>query len=149
MMRLDNWQVNLSDLIRKREFEPFDIVSFNCLMWASEAVAAVTGVDPYLPFVDTFKTAAGAAKQLRLKGKSETSADYMAGILGEKLHLAFVKKGDIVAIESSLVDMPADALLFGAPLGVCYGANSYFVGSAGLVAVPTLSLGPNTYGFHC
>jgi len=151
MTRLDNWQTNLSDLIRKRETEPFDIVKFNCLMWALEAVEAITGEDHYLPFRNKFKTTKGAAKILRTVGKVESSADYLETLLGERKHIAFVRKGDIIVTDyqDPLLTLPNDLELFGSPVGVCYGELSYFVGDVGLVSVNTLQLGPNTYGLHC
>lgn len=151
MVKLDNWQADLSDLIRKRETEAFDICNFNCLMWACEAIEAQTGEDFYKPFRGKFKTAKGAARVLRQKGKSETAEGYLATLLGEPISKLFIKKGDIVVAdpETPGLDLTSDLDLFGQALGVCYGAVSYFVGSAGLIAFPTLSLGSKSYGFHC
>jgi len=151
MNRLDNWQANLSDLIRKRQNQPFDIVNFNCLMWALEAVEAITGESHYSLFAGKFKTAKGAAKILRTKGKAETSAQFLEQLLGERQHIFFVRKGDIVVTDSEdpLLILPSDVALFGPPVGVCYGELTYFVGETGLVSLNTLQLGSNTYGLHC
>ena len=151
MTRLDNWQTNLSDLIRKREAEPFDIVSFNCLMWALEGIEAVIGDDYYKPFRGKFKTAKGAAKILRAKGKVDTSAAYLEALLGEQKHMAFVRKGDIVVADVSdpALILPSDVALFGPPVGICYGEISYFVGETGLVSLQTLQLGLGSYGLSC
>jgi hypothetical protein len=151
MTRLDNWQANLSDLIRAREKEPFDIVNFNCLMWALEAVEAITGESHYKLFAGKFKTVKGAARVLRIKGKVETSAQFLENLLGERQHIFFVRKGDIVITDSQdpLLTLPSDVALFGSPVGVCYGELTYFVGEAGLVSFQTLQLGSNTYGLHC
>jgi hypothetical protein len=150
-MRLDNWQANLSDVIRERQFTSFDIVGFNCLMWACDAIKAVSGENHYAIFEGTFKTAKGAAKMLRQKGKAETSAEYLEALLGERKHVAFLRKGDIIVSETQdpLLTLPSDLDLFGPPVGVCYGDISYFVGETGLVSVHTLQLGPGTYGLHC
>jgi len=151
MTRLDNWQTNLSELLKSRMAEPFHIERFNCLMWGFEAVQAVTGVDHYAPFRGKFKTAKGAAKVLRQVGQAETSVELLERLFGEKKPLAFARRGDIVAADVATLglSLPSDVELFGPAIGVAYGLNSYFLGENGLVPVETLKLGPESYGFCC
>lgn len=152
MIRIDTWQTALTEAIEAKRAEPYSIVDFNCLLWACFAIEAQTGIDFYKQFAGKFKTPAGAAKTLRQIGQVETCADWLQRCLEtEQKHIAFARKGDIVVADIDQAELAevSDVNLFGAPVGVCYGFNSFFVGFDGLVVVETLELGPSSYGLSC
>ncbi len=151
MIRVDDWQKNLTELIEAKRNVPYSITDHNCLMWALSGALAVNGVDYYKQFRGKFKTEKGAAKALRQIGKASSSVEFLEATFGKRNPLAFARKGDIVAAVNpqGQAELANNLALFGPPVGVCYGLLSYFVGLDGLITIETLKLGSNSYGFYC
>jgi len=102
---------------------PFTFGSHDCALFAAGAVLAQTGRDFGEPFRGRYKSAAGASRALRLYGAGTLAATLTAA-LGEPVHPAFAQRGDIVMMDGNA--------------GVCVGAQSLFVGDAGLEPRATL-----------
>jgi hypothetical protein len=143
MARLENWQTNLSSLINSKRELPFNFPTFNCLLWAFEAIEAVTGNDLGIDYRGNFTTPLSAGRLMRKIDKVETSQALLEKYLGELQPISFARTGDIVFASTSEEDLelPADTELFGPVPGVCYGTISYFVGEFGLIEFETLKLG--------
>jgi hypothetical protein len=144
MNRVDNWQENLSDLIRKNRDEPFEFGKFDCTLWAFQAIKASTDIDNAKRYLKGkgYSTAKGALRLLlRVDGVNQP-IELMDKLLGERQPIAFARKGDIVSVDASKagLNVPSSIDVFGPVLGVCYGANSFFVGEFGLIEAPTLTL---------
>lgn len=144
MVRLDNWQNNLSAIIEKWRNNPFDFPTANCLIWVSECIKAVTGEDILVDYAGKYTTEKQAASLLRKTDKVKTSQE----LLELKLQvapksIAFARHGDIVLVDPNQADieLPSDIELFGLVPGICYGPISFFLGEFGLVKVETLKLG--------
>ncbi len=143
MARLDNWQNNLSAFIEERRNEPFDFANWNCMFWVYGCVEAITGQDYLEAYRGQFKTEKGAMKQLKKLDKVSSSQELIEKHFGEPKPVAFARMGDIVLVDPADTDLelPADAELFGAVPGICYGSISYFLSETGLIEVETLRLG--------
>ena len=142
-MRLDNWQNNLSGLIEERRNKPFNFIDSNCLLWAFDAIEAVTGNDLFSDYRGKYKSEMQASLLLRKTDDVKTSEQLLVKKLGKTRKISFARQGDIVFVNPKNIDLflPADIKLFGLVPGVCYGSTSFFVGEFGLVQVQTLMLG--------
>lgn len=134
MARLPDWDARLGELIASRRGSPHDWGHNDCVMWAADAVLAVTGRDIAAHVRGTYRGEAGAARMLVLEGVRD-AAGIADKYLGRRRHVSTARPGDVVV----------GHLSSGEPcLGVCYGRRSLFVGVAGghdgLVAVDTLDL---------
>jgi hypothetical protein len=143
MARLDNWNTDLSALIEEKRFLPFDWPTFNCVIWASQAVQIVNGLDIHAPYVGKYKTANGSLKQLRKIDNVKTPIELFQKYLGELQPISLARKGDLVFTKDVQegINIASDSKAFGPVVGVCYGHTSFFVGAEGLIEVETLQLG--------
>lgn len=143
-MRHENWQTRLTDIIHSREQEPFDFPTFNCLTLAMDGIEAVTGEDYFKAYRGKYKTETQAKRLLKNVDNVKTSQELIVLKLGNPAlqPVAFARLGDIVFIDEASEELGdvADVKLFGPIPGICYGANSYFVGEHGLVQLSTLRL---------
>jgi hypothetical protein len=140
MNRLDNWQANLSDVIRDRRERPFAWGTDDCTQFAFDAVKAVIGTDYGVPYRGKYSTAKGALRILKKVGGVETPAELMAKLLGPSQPIAFARKGDVVTCDPDAIGFGVQdgVSTFGPLIGVCYGHLSYFVAEAGVATVETL-----------
>lgn len=141
MARLDNWQSELTAFIEEKRFEPFDFANWNCMFWTLGCVEVITGQDFAAPYKGKFKNELGASKLLRKLDGVSNSLEFLEKYFDEPKSIAFARMGDIVLVDADDIDLPADAELFGAIPGICYGHLSYFLGETGLIEVETLRLG--------
>lgn len=143
MTRLINWQTNLSALIEAKRAEPFDFTKHNCLMWAFDAVKAVTGEDFSLDYRGKYKNEKIAALMLRKIDDVKTPKELLIKKLGKTKPIGFSKIGDIVLVNPNKagLELAGNIRLFGEVPGVCYGQTSFFVGEFGLIQIETLRLG--------
>jgi hypothetical protein len=141
MARLDNWQTNLSQLINDKKEEPFNFPTWNCLMWAIDGILAVSGNDYGKDYRGKYETELGAARILKKYYEVDTCQEFLEKHLNnEAKPIAFARNGDIVLTNDPELT-PTDVTLFGFVPGICYGANSFFVGEFGLIKIETLRLG--------
>jgi hypothetical protein len=135
--RYDDWAVRLSLIIKARRHEPFAWGSNDCMAWAADCVEAQTGIDTLADYRGQYDSAGGALRALRLIGSHKRTDSLMDQIWGPKWHISSAMIGDIVTVNSG-----TDKL--GLSAGICYGRNSFFVGTSegqhGLVTLNTLSL---------
>lgn len=150
MNRHDNWQERLSNLIRERVSTSFEFGKFDCTQFAFQAIEASIEEDYSVPYAGKYTTAKGALKMLRKVHKVNQPIELMDLLLGERLPIAFARKGDIVAVDAGKVglEVPANIDVFGPVLGVCYGVNSFFVGQYGLIETTTLLLDTTHHVIH-
>lgn len=143
MTRLTNWQTNLTALIEAKRAEPFDFPKHNCLMWAFDAIKAVTGKDLSLAYRGKYKDEKSAALMLRKIDDVKTSKALLIKKLSKTKPISFARAGDIVLVNPNKagLELAGDIRLFGEVPGVCYGQTSFFVGEFGLIQVETLRLG--------
>lgn len=68
MHKLPDWAQRLDALVAQAQRRPFAWGSFDCCLWAADAVLAQTGEDPAADLRGTYADAAGAARVLRAQG---------------------------------------------------------------------------------
>ena len=122
-MRLQNWPHLLAEYIRARQSVPFTWGSHDCAHFAASAVSAITGQYPEFPH---YKTKRAALKLLAQKPLRERAGE----ILGPEIYVSLAQRGDVIMF----VDLAT-----GPALGICFGENSFFTTTAGLVPVLTLT----------
>jgi hypothetical protein len=141
-MRLPDWQDRLTPIVYERLTWPHEWGKHDCALWAAVCREAVTGENFYAPYLGTYRSAAGALRRLRAVDGVASPVELADLKLGERLHPAMAKVGDVVAADLwALGIADDDEPRMGPSLGVCYGHHSLFVGTAkghdGLVRVLT------------
>lgn len=126
------WRQNLNELIRVNALRPFAWGEWDCALWAATAVHAMTGVDFAEPYRGKYSDSSECAKLLRDEGPGSLF-QLCSQALGPPVHPAQARCGDVVYKADN---MPT--------LGICYGRQSLFVGSAfgveGLIGEMTLDV---------
>jgi hypothetical protein len=125
MTRIDAWQEAVQAVADEWAAAPFEYGRYDCASFAAAVVKAQTGRDFYTPFRGKYRSAAGAARALRLYGAGDLPGTLTAA-LGEPVHPAFAGRGDVVMNEQGNA-------------GLCLGAQSMFIGEGGAAHLPTLS----------
>ncbi len=123
--RRDGWEGALADMVDAARARPFAWGRHDCLTWAADCVAAMTGVGTDEPWRGSYRTARGAIRVLRRMGH-RTVADAVTSRLGAPL-------------ASPLMAQRGDILSDGEAMGVCVGADGAFPGPSGLVFRPVLA----------
>ncbi len=123
--RLPDWEARLSAYIAERAEMPFQWGVNDCALFGAGAVHALTGEDFGKPWRGKYSTEAGAAKALKRRGFDDVAGPFTQA-LGEPVAAAFARRGDIVSD--------------GANLGVMWAPGALFVGEAGLVRQPFVTL---------
>lgn len=116
--------MRLADYLADALHRPFAWGSHDCALWAAAWVRLATGADHVSDWIGTYSTAAGAFRQMRLRG-----FDGVEGIAARHLPEKPVRE----AGRGDLMLHPSGAL------GICNGLASYFVTEGGLIAEPTLA----------
>lgn len=117
--RLPDWQTRLGDLIGQRMRAPFAWGRHDCVMFAADAVLAVTGADLAQGLRGTYTTADEAAAVLQQHGGL---IELCIRRLGPVVPVTLAQPGDVGLVRMG--DVPA--------LVVCGGAHFLGVGAAGL-----------------
>jgi uncharacterized protein DUF6950 len=123
--RREDWPERLGALVERARGRAFRWGEHDCVLFAAEAVAAVTGVDLAAGVRGTYRGAAGAARAMRLRGARDVGGP-AAAVLGDAMAPALARRGDVAMIETE----------WGPALGVVLGAEVAFPGMAGLAFVP-------------
>lgn len=111
-MRLSNWEPLLQEFLAERRSAPFAYGKNDCAMFVSDAVLAMTGIDPAADFRGKYRTKAGSIRVLRKIGDGDLVSTFAARF-SEK-PVSFALRGDIV--------------FDGEAVGICVGSQAAFVG---------------------
>lgn len=122
--RLPDWQTRLAELIAQRMRHPLAWGRHDCVMFAADAVLAVTGVDLAASLRGTYATAAQADQVLQQHGGL---VELCVQRLGSVVRAVQAQPGDVGLAQVGDVR----------GLVVCGGAHFLAVGPAGLVALQT------------
>lgn len=126
--RLRDWPERLAALFAASAARPFEWGSFDCCLFAADAVLAVTGHDPAADLRATYSTEAGAARVLRRHGGV---AGVAAARAGREVSPALAQPGD-VGLSHHNPELPA--------LAVWGGCAWHQAGAVGLEVVPAESV---------
>jgi hypothetical protein len=134
MKRIIDWKQHLTTLINERRTAPFQWGTHDCALWAADCVLAITGEDFAKDARGTYESAIGAIKCLSKIYQADNLKEVFSSRF-EEVHIALARPGDIVYRASNYEG-------FNVAIGVCYGANSFFLidGENSLVMLPTLTL---------
>jgi hypothetical protein len=141
-MRHDDWSTRLSQYIDAMREEPFDFARHNCLFFAFGAIKAVNDLDLYPLYAGKAENVKVGKRALKeVDGVDTVEACLQKHLNQEFQPPAFARIGDIVFItnDNALVQLATDIKLFGPIPGICYGANSFFLGEHELIELPTLT----------
>lgn len=125
MHRHPQWEQRLAEFAARHRSKAFKWGSVDCMIFAANAVKAVTGKDYARGHRGKYKSPLGAAKHL--KGLGYTSPEAMLDALLDEKIPAFAQRGDIVLAKDGI---PA----------VCMGAFAISIGGdenvEGLIKIP-------------
>jgi len=133
LTRLEDWPERLHALVEQRLQAPFRWGSNDCVMFAADAVQALTGVDLAGRLRGQYADEQ-SARQIGLAyagaGEDESVAQWLSDIatlnLGDQVLPSLARRGDVVLIEH-------DA---GQSLAVCLSAHAAAPGRHGLMMLP-------------
>lgn len=117
--RLPDWPNRLSSFIEARLARAFSWGESDCCLFVSDAVEAMTGVDPSARWRGLYKTEKGARRLMRDNGGVAGVATL---VLGPPIQPALAGRGDVV-----LIDTPD-----GEALALCIGAQVAAQGRSGI-----------------
>lgn len=119
-MRFEDWPSRLQEVIRKWECVPFDRATTDCVEFAIDVIAELTGRQIINPEAGNYVDEATALACVQKHGASlrEVVSDYM----GEEITTSFAQRGDLVLRQNNL--------------GICLGKDAAFRHETGLVLVP-------------
>ena len=120
--RVEDWRVRFEQLVAERMRTPFDWGSHDCVLWAADAVLAVSGVDLAAEYRGTYGTDAEAMRLLKRKGGLEVLGD----LAGERIRPLAAGVGDV-----GIVSDETGREMF----GVCAGAAWLVATAEGLGAI--------------
>ena len=121
--RLNDWPERLLTFLD--EAGPFRWGQCDCVLFACDAMMASIGQDLGQRFRGKYRTALGAARQIKQYGGGglEAAAEKMAQDEGiEEISVKFAQRGDVV-----LLDLNAEEAAAGPALAVCVGAEIAFI----------------------
>lgn len=124
-MRLPGWERRLEAVVDACRDRPYQLGQADCLRFACEAIAALTGRDHWSLFEGRYHSKAGALRLLAKWGRSWRHAGE-AFFGAEPVPPALARRGDILTFDDGREKH----------LGVCVGATVALYGDVGLVFVP-------------
>lgn len=111
MYKFDNYISILNTFFEKRKSISFAWGKSDCCMFACDGVLALTGIDVAKDFRDKYDTATGAKKVLGKDGLNKIITGLMKNLNVEEINKNFVRRGDLVLIDTprgdalALIDM--------------------------------------------
>lgn len=120
-MRLQDWQLRLSDFGKARGSMPFVWGSNDCCTFAAAAVEALTGRNP-MASVEPYGSALEAGRMLEAGGGIKALASML---LGDPVSTRLAGVGDVVLVVNAGREM----------LGICNGTNVIGPGEFGMVVL--------------
>jgi hypothetical protein len=127
LTRLHDWQERLAALVTQRLHTPFAWGTHDCVLFAADAVHAITGTDPAAAQRGTYATALCAARVIAAHG---SLAGIAAAALGAEVLPLQACAGDVGLVHQAAGGSDRECL------AVCTGACWHVPGAAGLVALP-------------
>lgn len=122
--KISGWEIRLFDAIEAARGRPFSWGAHDCLTWAADVMAAITGQPSRADaWRGKYKTEIGAARRLKKDGFAST-IEAVTIHMGPPLPAAvFAQRGDLVADPEGAI-------------GICIGYEAAFVGTDGLYGRP-------------
>ena len=120
MDRLSNWEEILSEYIESKRFEPFEYGLNDCCTFASDAIVAMTGVDPIPEFRGKYDSLLSSAKGLKTIGNGNLESTMDSKFT--EVPIGNAQRGDLAFFDDSV--------------GIVYGSFAWFVSDDGLERVP-------------
>lgn len=100
--RFEDWAVRLDQYFLDQKDRAFEWGTFDCVLFSTGAVEAMTGVQPAAAFIGRYKTKRGAAAVIRNDGFGSLS-DACDHVFGErKANINRAKRGDVVAFQTDI-----------------------------------------------
>lgn len=93
LIRLPDWEQRLSDFVVERLAEPFAWGSNDCVLFAADAVCAMTGTDPVAHVRGQWDSQLSAARAIARMGGLQAAADAL-GL--EPIPPLYAQRGDVV-----------------------------------------------------
>jgi len=125
--RYDDWQLRFETLVAENMSKAFSWGSHDCMLWAANAVEALTGFDAAEDLRGTYDSALGAARVVKELGGMEKLITDRLGV--EPVGAGYANVGDIL-----LADLEGQLTA-----AVCNGETMLAPSAECLVALPTLS----------
>ena len=97
-IRLSNWYSRLASYIDAVQAVPFAYGQFDCTLFASGAVEAMTGVNLHKDFIGKYKTKSAGLRKLKAMGIDDHIA--FAATLFVEIHPSIAQVGDIAVVEA-------------------------------------------------
>jgi hypothetical protein len=123
-MRRDDWPERLAAFVHGRTETPFAWGSNDCITFAFDAVAAMTGTDPIAAHRGTWHSALSAVQALEPYGGAGRGV--LDHFLGPSMPPQFAQRGDVVVVENEGREVAA----------VCVGLFAAGPGENGITLVP-------------
>jgi hypothetical protein len=101
-MRVKHWEQKFAEQIKAAQVKPFEWGTFDCCMFAADAVLALTGVDLAADFRGKYSDEAGAQAFIATYGdlaalvSAKTADKDMA-----EINLKFAQRGDLVLVNNA------------------------------------------------
>lgn len=103
--RIGGWDGALVDFLRRRMEHPFEWGRSDCCLFAADAIAALTGIDPAAAFRGRYQDMRGAAAALRAFSGGGDLEDAVERIAREhdfcEIPIPFAQRGDCVLLETA------------------------------------------------
>lgn len=126
-MRREGWEERLVAVIAAARGRPFAWGAHDCMLFAADAVAALTGADPAAGLRGAYDSEIGAARIVaRAGGLAALADDRLAGLAARLSNPKLAQRGDLCLFAGPR----------GETLGVVYGAHILAVAPGGLTRVP-------------
>ena len=126
--KFENWPERLEQYLSSCSQKDFKWGRFDCALFATDAIQAMTGQDLAHRFRRRYRSAYGAKRLTRKYGSLLQLADAIAKQWNlSKQEASWAQRGDVVAIDTQS----------GEALGICLGASSAFPNEVGLSLKPT------------
>lgn len=98
-MRLEGWELRLAALLSEARNRPFEWGAHDCMLFAADAVVALTGRDPAAEYRGAYDSALGASRIADPFGGYAGLIDHCLAGIGSRLgNMKFAQRGDIALI---------------------------------------------------
>jgi len=127
-MRLEGWEAALNATVDRARHRPFKLGETDCLRFACEAVAALTGVDYWPLWEGRYSTQREMLRVISQAGDGSFSEAVSKTLGAEPVIAKLAQRGDLVMCRGGDGDLC---------LGVCIGEYTALQGEDGLIFLPT------------